>query len=90
MNVSSKAILSKMEAEITNAKHNHSNRESLLRNVANIKVLCELLLDESIEVADNISRAAPTVEEVEKMMGRTANVEAEENVSHNPKSIFDF
>lgn len=92
MNVSSKVILEKMGSEIERAKRESADREVYLRRIANIKVLCELLLDESTSTSETKSTATtkPTVEEVERMMKGSQQSKSSEEVEHNPESIFDF
>lgn len=90
MNVPSKVVLEKMESEIQQAKRESTDRESYLRRIANVKVLCELLLDESTSETKVISDIKPTVEEVEQMMKRPQQTETGGNAEHNPESIFDF
>lgn len=46
MNVSSKTIIHKMVKEITEAKKSLHDDAQMMHRVANIKVLCDLLLDE--------------------------------------------
>ncbi|HZW69041.1 MAG TPA: DUF5327 family protein [Pseudogracilibacillus sp.] len=93
MNVSSKTIIDKMAAEVAQAKRERLNEAAFLRRVAKIKVLCELLLDESthedgmFNIADHLE-ASP--EEMEQMMGISATDTDEDDGTHDPKSIFDF
>ena len=91
MHVSSKSIIEKMEAELRKAKAEGADRESLLRHVANIKVLCELLLDESTDGKKEAdpTLANPSLAEIKKMMG-TSSVQTDEEIKHDPTSIFDF
>lgn len=91
MNVSRKTILSKMEAEMTAAKRHVQNRELLLRHVAKVKLLCELLLEESSEQAFSAEASQPSPEEIEWMMkGRVNPSTSSEKITHDPESIFDF
>ena len=90
MKVSSETILAKMEAELIQAKKATTDRELLLRRVENIKVLCEILLAEAKEEASSVQSSKPTKEEVEWMMGRKGPSESTEDMTHDPKSIFDF
>lgn len=90
MNVSGKVILEKMESEIKRAKRESADRESYLRRIANVKVLCELLLDESTSTNQVGSRRKPTAEEVEQMMKGPQSGKSDGEVEHNPESIFDF
>jgi len=93
MNVSSKTIIDKMAAEVAQAKNERLNEAAFLRRVAKIKVLCELLLDESTQEdgmfdLPNHLKASP--EEMKQMMGISATDMDEDDGTHDPKSIFDF
>lgn len=91
MSVSRKTILNKMEVEMTKAKSETENGESFLRHIANMKLLCELLLDESTEGSKSVPQSTtPTAEEVAWMMKGTRDVDQVDEVKHDPKSIFDF
>lgn len=90
MNISSKVILKKIESEIQQAKQETVNREAYLRRIANVKVLCELLLDEPTDETTSTSVTKPTVEEVERMMKGTQPSKQAGESEHNPESIFDF
>lgn len=93
MNVSSKTIIDKMAAEVAQAKHERLNGAEFLRRVAKIKLLCELLLDESTQedgVVEKSNQVKVSPEELKQMMGISATETDEGNETHDPKSIFDF
>lgn len=90
MNVSGKAIFEKIEAEILKAKREYDDRELCLRRIANIKLLCELMLDESTIDVKTSASTRPTLEEIEQMTKRPTSIKSDERVKHDPESIFDF
>lgn len=91
MDVSRHTILRRMEAEMTKAKESVDQRESFLRHIAHVQLLCELLLDESPSAAKDVSKTTePTAEEIAWMTKGTKPQTETSEVKHDPKSIFDF
>lgn len=91
MDVSYRTILQKMEAEVQKAKANPTNREMLLRRIAKVQMLCDLLLEESTDQSSMLTDTTkPSQKELAWMMEGTTDVDTEEKVTHDPKSIFDF
>lgn len=91
MGVSRKTIMAKMEAEMVKAQANTTDHESFLRHISKVKLLCELLLDESSTSKTSSSQQSEvTAEELAWMMDGTRNVDEKKAIKHDPKSIFDF
>lgn len=84
MNVSNEKMIKRMEREVEIAKQQLNNHELFLRSIANIKLLCELMLDEQETTQlDSVKRENEVIIQKNDKHDRPSN-------EHNPSSIFDF
>ncbi len=89
MYVSSETILNKIEAHVAKAKNAGQDSATMLREVENIKLLCELLLLETRSLSPE-ERTMPSKEALSPKQSQASLEPLEETVIHDPKSIFDF
>lgn len=98
MSVSTTSILNKMLSEAKRANENKANRHNMQKHTANVKLLCELLLDEE-ETADKADDHSITSDEMKAMIGkehdskRSSSQEQKTIIEHddaNGGSLFDF
>lgn len=91
MNISKAKLLQRMEKELVKAKVQMDNRETFLRSIANIQLLCELMLDD-----ESTSSEQSMLLEQQPIVGmelkeKTKDIkENDTGFEHNPSSIFDF
>lgn len=90
-------IINKMTKELSLAKENQNNRQAFLTNINNIKLLCELFLEEEGEpAAKTVSETSFSEQEIKAMLGNQKSTALEKKpalVEHdgaNGDSIFDF
>ena len=89
MHVSSKTILERMEAELTKAQQLDADDDERLRSIANIKMLCELLLQATDEHREPARTEPEFGQEQEKTNTQLTEMN-DKHVIHAPSSIFDF
>lgn len=98
MSISTTSILKKMLNEAKLANDKKTNTNDMQKHVANVKLLCDLLLDEE-ETVDKAEEHSITPDEMKAMMGksdRSERLSSEsrrteiDNDDANGKSIFDF
>lgn len=87
--VSKETLMKRMEKELAEAKVRVNDREAFLRSIEKVKLLCELLLDESdtnqstepIQITKPVQVTEPVVKK---------KIYEDEDINHQPESIFDF
>ncbi|WP_106495985.1 DUF5327 family protein [Lentibacillus sp. Marseille-P4043] len=96
MAVTTNTVIQKMMKEVQELNKQQMNQQVMMQHVANVKLLCELLLDEegpSVTTSSDIS-----AREMKAMMGTSTHPSVRtqsdhETIDHdeaNGKSIFDF
>lgn len=98
MAVSTTSILNKLLDEAKQANETKENTNNMQKHVANMKLLCELLLDEE-ETGDRTADPSISSEEMKAMMGKDrrskglSSQDRKTTIGHdeaNGDSLFDF
>lgn len=84
--VSKETMLKRMEKELAEAKLKSYDREAFLRSIEKVKLLCELLLDETEEVktTESIQISEPIQSNIKQQLYD------DDDIKEQPESIFDF
>ncbi|KKE77745.1 YwdI family protein [Oceanobacillus caeni] len=103
MAIENETILNKMLKEINDAKENQNNQDKLLIHINNVKLLCDLFLEEDSEKNSAVQeqRDEFTEAELKAMIGKQDTIKKiqqqqlkqSETIDHeqaNGDSIFDF
>ncbi|WP_068673881.1 YwdI family protein [Oceanobacillus sp. Castelsardo] len=103
MAIENETILNKMLKEINDAKKNHNNQGKLIKHISNVKLLCDLFLEEDSEkvITTEERRDEFTEVELKAMIGKQDTIQKVqqqqlkqlETIDHekaNGDSIFDF
>lgn len=97
MVVTTNTIMQKMIKEAQQAKNNQNNHVEMMKHVANVKLLCELLLED--EAPQAIAQHETTADEMKAMMGTLQKSQTTDRIQKqsrfdeddaNGDSIFDF
>ncbi|GGB35031.1 hypothetical protein GCM10011409_10630 [Lentibacillus populi] len=97
MSVTNSTVIRKIIKEAEQAKEKQTDDKQMLKHIANVKLLCELLLEEEGPLQANSNEI--TADEIRTMMGTTNHQLVEQQQPNHSKndhddangeSIFDF
>ncbi|MGY0694959.1 DUF5327 family protein [Virgibacillus sp. FSP13] len=95
MAVTTNTVIKKMMKEVQQVNKQQANQQVMMQHVANVKLLCELLLDE--EDSSVLTSSDISASEMKAMMGVSDHPSVRKQSEHeaidhdaNGKSIFDF
>ncbi|SFE08294.1 hypothetical protein SAMN05216238_10832 [Lentibacillus persicus] len=96
MAVSTETVLQKMKQELAEAQQSSADQATMKKHIANIQLLCELLMEEEPSSSEKQTSRDITAKEMKAMMGNKSvrkGTEPEHTINHegaNGESIFDF
>lgn len=96
MAVANEKIIRKMTHELNQAKINQNNHAEMIKHIASVRLLCDLLIDEEPTARGDVNEISP--EEMKAMIGAEKNTQKQngnqkkplEDEDANGDSLFDF
>ncbi|WP_099159350.1 DUF5327 family protein [Virgibacillus ndiopensis] len=97
MAVTNQTVLQKMKKEVDEASRKQMNQKDMVKHIANVKLLCELLLEEESspvvgnnEITEDEINAMIGAENASSMIKKQSSTSTIIHDDANGKSIFDF